>query len=362
MILYITWFSERGRELAARITELSLSVSYGFWQSRYGGHPAVSKIQIRERGNRSLPDFLEEAFAQQFPVIFIGALGIAVRAIAPLIRHKTVDSPVLVLDEAGQFVIPVLSGHLGGANELAQQIAESLHSAAVVTTATDVNGLFAVDVFARKNGLRVCNPEAIRHVSGKLLQGETIVMAVDPACMSPEEVTELQPPKEVKLISWNEAQAEHAVDVWITKKEPQEDRKTLVLAPKTAVLGMGCRKNKSYNEIKQMIKTLVNSRKIDLDDIYALASVDVKEKEPGLQELAQHLRVPFVVFSAGELKKVSGEFTASAFVSRTVGVDNVCERAAVAAADGGSLLIHKQAMDGVTIAVAKREKIVLQFV
>ena len=168
MILYMTWFSERGRELAARITELSLSVSYGFWQSRYGGHPAVSKIQIRERGNRSLPDFLEEAFAQQFPVIFIGALGITVRAIAPLIRHKTVDSPVLVLDEAGQFVIPVLSGHLGGANELAQQIAESLHSAAVVTTATDVNGLFAVDVFARKNGLRMCNPEAIRHVSGKL--------------------------------------------------------------------------------------------------------------------------------------------------------------------------------------------------
>lgn len=160
MILYMTWFSERGRELAARITELSLSVSYGFWQSRYGGHPAVSKIQIRERGNRSLPDFLEEAFAQQFPVLFIGALGIAVRAIAPLIRHKTVDSPVLVLDEAGQFVIPVLSGHLGGANELAQQIAESLHSAAVVTTATDVNGLFAVDVFARKNGLRVCNPRS----------------------------------------------------------------------------------------------------------------------------------------------------------------------------------------------------------
>ena len=121
-------------------------------------------------------------------------------------------------------------------------------------------------------------------------------MAVDPACMSPEEVAKLQSPKEVKLISWNEAQAEHAVDVWITKKRATEDRKTLVLAPKTAVLGMGCRKNKSYNEIKQMIKTLVDSRKIDLNDIYALASVDVKEKESGLRELAQHLRVPFVVF------------------------------------------------------------------
>lgn len=92
-------------------------------------------------------------------MIFIGALGIAVRAIAPLIRHKTVDSPVLVLDEAGQFVIPVLSGHLGGANELAQQIAESLHSAAVVTTATDVNGLFAVDVFARKMACGCVTPK-----------------------------------------------------------------------------------------------------------------------------------------------------------------------------------------------------------
>lgn len=334
------------------------------------GLEAAGMTAELDKKSKYLPDSIQistsawagEKFSDSDALIFIGATGIAVRSIAPYVASKKSDPAVLVVDECGKFVISLLSGHLGGANELAQQIAEALHSTVVVTTATDVNGLFAVDVFARKNGLRVCNPEAIRHVSGKLLQGEIIVMAVDPACMSPEEVAELQSPKEVKLISWNEAQAEHAVDVWITKKEPREYRKTLILAPKTTVLGMGCRKNKSYNEIKQMIKTLVDSRKIDLDDIYALASVDVKEKEPGLQELAQHLRVPFVVFSAGELKKVSGDFTASAFVSRTVGVDNVCERAAVAAADGGSLLIHKQAMDGVTIAVAKREKIVLQFV
>lgn len=150
MILYMTWFSERGRELAARITELSLFVSYGFWQSRYGGHPAVSKIQIRERGNRSLPDFLEEAFAQQFPVIFIGALGIAVRAIAPLIRHKTVDSPVLVLDEAGQFVIPVLSGHLGGANEAGAADRRIIAFRCGCDDGNRREWAFAVDVFARK--------------------------------------------------------------------------------------------------------------------------------------------------------------------------------------------------------------------
>mgnify|MGYP000479558835 CR=1 FL=1 len=131
-------------------------------------------------------------------------------------------------------------------------------------------------------------------------------MAVDPACMSPEEVAELQPPKEVRLISWKRSTGRTCCGCVDYKKRAREYRKTLILAPKTTVLGMGCRKNKSYNEIKQMIKTLVDSRKIDLNDIYALASVDVKEKEFGLWELAQHLRVPFVVFSAGELKKSAG--------------------------------------------------------
>ena len=147
------------------------------------------------------------------------------------------------------------------------------------------------------------------------------------------------------------------------KKEPQEDRKTLVLAPKTAVLGMGCRKNKSYNEIKQMIKTLVDSRKIDLDDIYALASVDVEGKRTRSAGTGTAFAGTVCRFFCRRTEKKCRVISPHPrLYPEPWGVDNVCERAAVAAADGGSLLIHKQAMDGVTIAVAKREKIVLQFV
>lgn len=361
MILYMTWFSEGGSQIAERIAKLPLSIFYGYPQGRYHGRLAEQELQVRERGERPLSVFLEEAFAQGFPVIFVGALGIAMRAIAPFIRHKTVDSPVLVLDEAGQFVIPVLAGHLGGANELAEQIAGALHAVAVVTTATDVKGKFAVDVFARRNGLRVCNPEAIRQVSAKLLQGKSITMAVDAACMPSEEIAELEPPRDVQLVSWEKIAEKQAVDVRITKNPIPEPSEMLLLSPKMLVLGMGCRKNKSYMEIKQIVDLLINSGKLDEKEIFALASVDRKEKEAGLQELAQHLRIPYVVFSAEQLKKVPGDFAASTFVSQTVGVDNVCERAAVAAADGGVLQLHKQAKDGVTIAVAKRKKVVLQF-
>lgn len=397
----MTWFSEQGRQLAMQVSKLPLFIDYGQIHSRYGGQVVIGSgvwsekngshsitcggqeneysdgnVCVRMRNDRPLQEWLQEAFEEQFPVLIIGALGIVVRSIAPFIKHKTSDSPVLVMDEAGQFVIPVLAGHLGGANELAQQIAAGLQipccetgnhrPVAVVTTATDVHGVFAVDVFARRNGLKVCQPKRIRMVSGKILRGDSVTMAVDPDVVDVEALKSQQIPEQIEWISWNSFLESGKADIVITKKqtetrEESASQNPLVLCPKMTILGMGCRKNKSYNEIKQMVEMLISNGKVDSDDIYALASVDVKEKESGLQELAQHLRVPFVVFSAGELKKVPGDFTASAFVSRTVGVDNVCERAAVAAADGGSLLIHKQAMDGLTIAVAKREKIVLQF-
>ena len=88
-------------------------------------------------------------------VIFIGACGIAVRSIAPYIAGKKTDPAVLVIDECGQFVISLLSGHLGGANELAARCAGYLHATPVVTTATDLHSRFAVDVFAKKNGCAI---------------------------------------------------------------------------------------------------------------------------------------------------------------------------------------------------------------
>lgn len=397
----MTWFSEQGKQLATQISKLPLSICYGQVHSRYGGQMVTGSgvwsegnvpysitcgerenehldgtVCVRTRHDRSLQEWLQEAFEEQFPVLIIGALGIVVRSVAPFIKHKTIDSPVLVLDEAGQFVIPVLAGHLGGANELAQQISAGLQfpcseteirrPVAVVTTATDVHHAFAVDVFARRNGLRVCQPKRIRAVSGKILGGETVTMALDTDVVDIETLESQKIPEQIELVSWNSFQESGKADIVITRKqtgtcEESADQNPLVLCPKMTVLGMGCRKNKSYNEIKQMVQMAEKEGLIDLNDVFALASVDRKAQEAGLQELAQHLRVPFVVFSAEQLNDVPGMFSSSGFVSQTVGVDNVCERAAVAAADGGSLFVSKQICNGVTLAASKRGKIFLDF-
>lgn len=401
MILYMTWFSEQGRQLAVQVSKLPLFIDYGQIHSRYGGQMVIGSgvwsekngshaitcagqeneysdgnVCVRMRNDRPLQEWLQEAFEEQFPVLIIGALGIVVRSIAPFIKHKTSDSPVLVMDEAGQFVIPVLAGHLGGANELAQQIAAGLQfpcyetgnhrPVAVVTTATDVHGVFAVDVFARRNGLKVCQPKRIRMVSGKILRGDSVTLAIDPDVVDVEALKSQQIPEQIELISWNSFLESGKADIVITKKqtETREESaglKPLVLCPKMTILGMGCRKNKSYNEIKQMVQMAEKEGLIDPEDVFALASVDRKAGEAGLQELAQHLRVPFVVFSAEELNGVPGSFSFSGFVTQTVGVDNVCERAAVAAADGGALSVKKQMGNGVTLAASKRGKIFIDF-
>ena len=128
----------------------------------------------------------------------------------------------------------------------------------------------------------------------------------------------------------------------------------LVLVPKTWCLGMGCRRGKTAAELMAFLEARVAPRDVLRDRVFAIASIDRKADEQGLIDLAALLGVPFLTFSAETLKEMQGDFAGSAFVSRTVGVDNVCERAAAAAADGGELIIRKTAGDGITAAVARR--------
>ena len=134
MRIYMVAFSEKGRALAEKIQNISLFVDYGNVPCE--GKKVQEKTIVYLQEKEPLDVWVDLAFMQGMPLVFIGAAGIAVRAIAPFIEKKTVDSPVLVIDENAQYVVPVLSGHLGGANELARQLAKGLHGQAVVTTAT----------------------------------------------------------------------------------------------------------------------------------------------------------------------------------------------------------------------------------
>ena len=281
-------------------------------------------------------------------MLFVGACGIAVRAIAPYVKDKTTDSPVLVIDEQGAYVIPILSGHLGGANELAAALSEKINAIPVITTATDLNRKFAVDVFAKRNGLFLMNREGIVKVSSKVLEGETITLAIEAGHMEKE----CQIPDEVRVVSYP---TDSPVDIVITSEKPQVEA-TVWLKPREYVIGMGCRRGKEAEKIEAFICRSIKEAGVSIEQIFALASIEQKKEEQGFLSWSRKQKLPFLTYQAEELQQVHGTFQKSAFVKERVGVDNVCERAALKACGSrGKLIYEKHAEDGMTIAITKRE-------
>ena len=323
MNLELIAFTQRGNALAEQLAK-TLSGH---------GHQAVCT-----RDGLKAEAWAERAFSRSDGLIFVGATGIAVRSIAPHLRHKSTDPAVVVIDEGGQFVIPILSGHLGGANDLAREIAALTGAVPVITTATDVNGVFAVDQWARRQGLMVCNPEQILSVSSRLLAGETVgFFSAWPIA------GEL--PHGLCLVSREDAQ------VVLDLHRPTGD--ALWLCPKGVRVGMGCRRGTPAAALHTLLEEVLTQDGIPGKAVCALCTIDLKKDEAGLRELAGEWNVPLLTYSAQKLAQVSGDFTPSPFVEQVTGVDNVCERAALAS--GGTLLRKKTAKDGATVALAMEE-------
>ena len=292
-----------------------------------------------------------EQMAAHHALVFVGACGIAVRAIAPWITDKLHDSPVLVMDEQGQYVIPLLSGHVGGANELAVRLARELGAIPVITTATDLHDSFAVDLFAKTNDLRICNREGIAKVSAKVLAGEEITMSVPTGYLAVDDTI----PPGIRLCAYPPAEK---VDVLIadgTEEIFRKESAELLLQPKKYILGVGCKKNTDSAKLDSFLKKILDEQGIVIEQIAALASIDVKKEERCLLEFSEKYRIPFWTYTAQELQAVPGEFHSSEFVKSQVGVDNVCERAAMKAAGAdGRICRAKQAQDGMTVAIAEK--------
>ncbi len=291
----------------------------------------------------SLDEWTAEAFSKNDALVFVGACGIAVRAIAPYIKDKTVDPAVVVVDEKGNFAISLLSGHLGGANDLTREIAEIIGAEPVITTATDLNQLFAVDDWAKKNHLRIGDMKLAKEISAAILNGETVGV-------SGEFSVEGDLPKQLQYASGGRL----GFRISIQEEDGPFDH-TLHLIPQTVTVGIGCRKGISLEAVEELLEKVLKEHHLSVKAIEKICSIDIKKEEPALKQLADKLGVPFQVFSAEELELLTGVYTASAFVNQITGVDNVCERAAVLGSRG-ELIVKKQALNGVTIAMAVRKE------
>ncbi len=298
---------------------------------------------------KSVGDWAKERMQEQNALLFIGACGIAVRAVAPHLTDKLHDVPVLVMDEKGKYVIPILSGHMGGANDLANHIAEKTGAEAVITTATDLNKKFAVDLFAKRNRLyiaNIANKDGIVKVSSKVLAGKEITMSIEAG----HEI--IGGESGIRFVPYPPM---GVVDVVVTSKDDMFDT-SLLLKPREYVIGIGCKKGKKANEIDDFILKAIKKKGISIMQIFALSSISQKRDEQGIVEWCRKEGIPFFTYTAEDLREVNGTFTKSMFVKNQVGVDNVCERAAVkACGEDGKLILPKVAENGMTIAVAKRE-------
>lgn len=316
-----------------------------------------------------------EEMKKRRSLLFIGACGIAVRAIAPFLTDKLNDMPVLVMDEQGRFVIPILAGHVGGANELALSLAERMGSTPVITTATDLNHCFAVDLFAKRNALHIVNKDGIAKVSSRVLAGEEVTMAVEEGHLQgevsedisvvsaeltedvPAALTESAIDASAALIESSAESpvvTEASVDVLVAPASYGKGR-LLTLRPKEYVIGIGCKRGKAAEQIDDFVHRVLKESGISMEQVAALVSIDRKKDEEGILWMSSHYGIPFVTYSAEELQQVEGSFHASEFVKSQVGVDNVCERAALRfSGPGGILITGKQAEDGITAAIAKR--------
>lgn len=293
----------------------------------------------------SLKEWAGEMFRECDGLLFIGAAGIAVRTIAPFIVSKASDPAVLVMDEQGHFVISLLSGHLGGANGLAREIAALVGAVPVITTATDAGGRFSVDDFARRENMYLDSLPLAKEVAADILEQRTIGLYSDFEVAGPI-------PPELSI------QKKDGLGISISVDETYDPfPRTLHLVPRIAVLGIGCKKETPKEKIQELVEQVLRQNQLSGHAIAKVASIDLKKEEPGLVEFCRQWDLPFLVYSAEELSEVEcdGGFSESSFVRQITGVGNVCERSALRAAGRKKLFQRKVAQDGVTVAIALEE-------
>ena len=337
MRLALTAFTARGAALAQALAE------------KLTGLGNSCMIAVPARLNLAFPTYENmgawtgERFADCEGILFIGASGIAVRAIAPYVRDKFTDPAVVSVDEAGQFAVPLLSGHVGGANDLARTVAAMTGGRAAVSTATDVNGKFAVDQWAREQGFFLDGKEAARCISAALLSGKPVGLKSDFPIQGELPDGVMEGAAELGFaITLDDAAAPFPM--------------TLRLIPRVLNLGIGCRRGVTAEAIAGAVGEVLRAHRLSSKAVRQVCTIDLKKEEAGLLAFCRQWGLPLRTFTPQELAEISGEFTPSEFVRGVTGVDNVCERAAVRA--GGELIVRKQAGGGVTVAVS-REPLVI---
>lgn len=342
--------TRNGAQLGRRVRD-GLAGAELYVSSRYAGKAGKERQTFDPAELKSLIPTLWKEYEG---FVFIMATGIVVRLVAPLLDSKESDPAVVVMDDAGIFAISLLSGHLGGANELAERCAFASGARAVITTATDANELPSFDMLAKESGWVIDDIRQIKHLNTLLLDDLEIAV-VDP---SGQTRNWLHGRGRVKFY---DTFAEAAVSpahgfMFVTNRHmPPKTRsdKLLILRPRNLVLGIGCNRGTGADEIEAFVSGNLKRRLLSLKSVRCVASAAAKRDEAGLVEYAGRLGVPLVCFESDELNRTEFPSPPSTHALAAVGASGVAEPAAILASGGGLLLLKKIKSENVTLAVAE---------
>lgn len=354
-VIAITW---RGVETALRIktalksVELPCSVFAPEKYSQAGVVPLDKKLD----------EFVKEIYRKVDAIVAVMAAGIIIRAVAPHLESKLVDPAVLGVDASGRFVISLLSGHYGRANELTRLIAAGIGAVPVITTASDVTGKQSVEELAVNLHLSIENPESLTAVNAALVNGGKLVLVLVGDVKIPENQISGY---EIKRVD-SEKQAVEIVNsfdagVILTREPVSRDKlakPAAILRPKTVVVGLGSRKNAGENEIIDAVNYALARVSIPIARVDRLATVSIKKGSISMINAAKRIGLPLIFLDVEALRAFKHEDLSpdSLMVEKKIGVGGVCERAAlIEAGKNAKLILKKIKLNGITVAIAEGE-------
>lgn len=315
--------------------------------------PVYTTTRLADNNTLALQSPVTAAIASLFTevdvLICIMATGIVVRSIAPVVMDKQADPAVIVMDEKAQNVISLLSGHLGGANAITHHIAAVMGANPVITTATDVQGVVALDTMAQS--VNAWHPDLrplVKYFNSLLSSGKTVYCYQEKEWLTDTRgLTMLDKNQLPDILDSNKPLILLSLEMLKLNREH-----LAILYPKPYLLGVGARKDISQAIFQQGFLQFCRQEQIDPREVAKIVSIDLKQDETAILALAEQLHCPFETYSKEELLTVADKYPQSSFVKKTVGVGSVALASADLASQG-QVLTQRFAKDGCTYALAK---------
>lgn len=327
-------FTDKGKEIGEKLKSLN--------NNKYNIHHYENK---EVKGG--IKNLLNSAWKEYDGFIFISATGIALRMINPYIQNKTIDPAIVVVDDMGKFSISLLSGHIGGGNDLAQYIGAEIGAIPVITTATDNRGIESIDNFAKKNNYYIEDMKTVTTITSMMVNGKTIGLYTEEDIII--NYNNIIIVKDLNNID-SKIDGLIIISSEIHKDKNIEIPKT-ILIPKNINIGMGCRKGVESERIIRVIEEIFYSENLYIKGIKAIGTVEVKKDEKGIIDSTKHFNCPMEIFTIDEIKEVEDKFEKSQFVKDTIGVYSVSEPTAYLL--GGNMISKKSKHNGITISISK---------